>query len=438
MPDKAKCITFYSYKGGSGRSTTLINTVLHLKNELSATASNPLLIVDADLESAGLTYFFNCDVKFTRQFPSTIHTGKILNEGEDLLKGLSAGIIFGSEVESEYDIPDSILAAYDSLIKEEKGAQRPSVVFEGAKLAEFDIDLLKRIIECHRKIREKNTTPDAGSFEDYVETNYRIRGLYEKAYRIYQDCQNKTISPSERLLQLKTAILDFLPSRKLVDVSPYFGADKGVIFFLGADVGSDESIARNGAATAITRLLRLSASGGFRAVLFDSGAGTQSTPHVLHTVSDVIVYCLRPTQQFLKGTRMQIRNYRGELKNIKEKRGRSTDSKPLILLPTAVPQSDEGTYKFHNDSFEAIKQLADSHPEIIDDTFSDEAFCLHEVSLFKWREHILGAPFFAGSESAADLRTLMTTYAEEKNMPEDARSAVKVYRKLAEQIATNL
>ena len=46
-----KCYTFYSYKGGSGRSTTAVNTVGHLIDVLGADSSHPILIVDADLES---------------------------------------------------------------------------------------------------------------------------------------------------------------------------------------------------------------------------------------------------------------------------------------------------------------------------------------------------------------------------------------------------
>ena len=72
------CYTFYSYKGGSGRTTTLLNTTKHLIDELGANAEKPILLVDADLESAGLTYFFNAQEKFTDLFPKSIHTCKII------------------------------------------------------------------------------------------------------------------------------------------------------------------------------------------------------------------------------------------------------------------------------------------------------------------------------------------------------------------------
>ena len=47
------CYTFYSYKGGSGRTTTLLNTTKHLIDKMGASPQKPILLVDSDLESAG-------------------------------------------------------------------------------------------------------------------------------------------------------------------------------------------------------------------------------------------------------------------------------------------------------------------------------------------------------------------------------------------------
>ena len=90
-----KCYTFYSYKGGSGRSTTAVNTVKHLIGELGANKDHPILIVDADLESAGLTYFFGCEYKFTDWFTDSIHTTKLFTKTSSVLSGENADLIFG-------------------------------------------------------------------------------------------------------------------------------------------------------------------------------------------------------------------------------------------------------------------------------------------------------------------------------------------------------
>ena len=52
----AKKITFHSYKGGSGRSSTTFNTIPYLVEILGADENNPVLLLDTDIDSAGLTY----------------------------------------------------------------------------------------------------------------------------------------------------------------------------------------------------------------------------------------------------------------------------------------------------------------------------------------------------------------------------------------------
>jgi hypothetical protein len=49
---------FYSYKGGSGRSTTSWNTIQRLVELMSPTEKEPFVIVDADVDSAGSTFLF--------------------------------------------------------------------------------------------------------------------------------------------------------------------------------------------------------------------------------------------------------------------------------------------------------------------------------------------------------------------------------------------
>ena len=56
--------TFFSYKGGAGRSTTCFNTVPFLAKKVSATKLHPVLLIDMDIESAGMTYLLNMDKAF--------------------------------------------------------------------------------------------------------------------------------------------------------------------------------------------------------------------------------------------------------------------------------------------------------------------------------------------------------------------------------------
>lgn len=63
-----KTITFYSYKGGAGRSSTTLNTLPYLVQSFHATASAPILVLDMDLDSAGMTYLLGLDVHFKDRY----------------------------------------------------------------------------------------------------------------------------------------------------------------------------------------------------------------------------------------------------------------------------------------------------------------------------------------------------------------------------------
>lgn len=49
-------ISFFSYKGGSGRTSLLYNTLPFLANKLHATNENPIVVIDLDIDSKGLSY----------------------------------------------------------------------------------------------------------------------------------------------------------------------------------------------------------------------------------------------------------------------------------------------------------------------------------------------------------------------------------------------
>ena len=59
-----KTTTFFSYKGGAGRSTTCFNTIPFLAQEVGACRERPILLIDMDIESAGMTYLLNQDEEF--------------------------------------------------------------------------------------------------------------------------------------------------------------------------------------------------------------------------------------------------------------------------------------------------------------------------------------------------------------------------------------
>ena len=54
-----KKIAYFSYKGGAGRSSLAYNTIPMLANKLNATAEKPIVLLDLDIDSAGLTFLLN-------------------------------------------------------------------------------------------------------------------------------------------------------------------------------------------------------------------------------------------------------------------------------------------------------------------------------------------------------------------------------------------
>ncbi len=49
-------ISFFSYKGGAGRTSLLFNTLPFLAQRLNATEQEPIIVLDLDLDSKGLSY----------------------------------------------------------------------------------------------------------------------------------------------------------------------------------------------------------------------------------------------------------------------------------------------------------------------------------------------------------------------------------------------
>ncbi len=69
--------TFFSYKGGAGRSTTCLNTIPFLVKECRAKATAPILLLDTDIESAGMTYLLDLADSFHDFDVKTLFLGDV-------------------------------------------------------------------------------------------------------------------------------------------------------------------------------------------------------------------------------------------------------------------------------------------------------------------------------------------------------------------------
>ena len=103
-------VSFHSYKGGSGCTTTVINTLPFLIEELNADSKHPILVIDGDLDSAGLTYLLGADQFFenaydVKELLSGSLPGKNVRELDNhpfLTKCLPVGDRFSKNKDSVY------------------------------------------------------------------------------------------------------------------------------------------------------------------------------------------------------------------------------------------------------------------------------------------------------------------------------------------------
>lgn len=79
-------VSFFSYKGGSGRTSLLYNTIPFLAEVLHASPEHPIVVVDCDTDSAGLTFLLDC---YQVKQPVTVQ--KICNDGVDYAEVKSEG-----------------------------------------------------------------------------------------------------------------------------------------------------------------------------------------------------------------------------------------------------------------------------------------------------------------------------------------------------------
>ncbi len=54
-------VSFFSYKGGAGRTSLLYNTIPFIAKRLNATSENPIIVIDLDIDSKGLSYLIESD-----------------------------------------------------------------------------------------------------------------------------------------------------------------------------------------------------------------------------------------------------------------------------------------------------------------------------------------------------------------------------------------
>lgn len=69
-----KTISFFSYKGGSGRTSLAYNNIPLIAQNLHASPTHPLVVMDMDIDSAGLSFLYRNKIKDCRLFVQNIYS----------------------------------------------------------------------------------------------------------------------------------------------------------------------------------------------------------------------------------------------------------------------------------------------------------------------------------------------------------------------------
>ena len=69
-----KTISFFSYKGGSGRTSLAYNNIPLIAQNLHASPTHPLVVMDMDIDSAGLSFLYRNKIKNCRLFVQNIYS----------------------------------------------------------------------------------------------------------------------------------------------------------------------------------------------------------------------------------------------------------------------------------------------------------------------------------------------------------------------------
>ena len=176
----AKMITFHSYKGGAGRSSTAFNTIPYLVEELEADAKNPILLLDFDIDSAGMTYlldkaeyfahpahddvkkFLKNEFTWSKNYASNFQTHSLLSRfvpvGEAFGVENGAVLFFGVDDNEKLDNTEIDGTSEELLLKLEQFAEYndriKAIVFDSASgeqtVANFAIKGSKTLVCCMR------------------------------------------------------------------------------------------------------------------------------------------------------------------------------------------------------------------------------------------------------------------------------------------------
>lgn len=335
-----KVISFYSFKGGSGRTVCTANIIPLLAKELEASKESPILVLDMDLDSAGLTHLLELYDKFEN---SQWNTSSLVNADIRLNISKNRDIFFHKDKKNP--IPEDVL----STLKQKNLTQKNFDILKKVKIRDSIINELKNEIEKDN-------------------SEHFLKNLVTRLNILKTD---------EEVIQ---KIEDSIPAVGIVDISKLIHCPQNSVFFMGTEqVRMDSSVEVQGNSMQnMIDLIDFCEEENYRAIIIDSSSGRQNSAILTHKISDLVVYCLRLTNQFKIGTKLQLKYLNDNLKDDEEMPN-------IIVLPTAVPEKDYKNMK--RSALNYLYLMSSINEEKIINEFIENG--IPEVESFKWQECIL-------------------------------------------------
>lgn len=289
-------ISCFSYKGGAGRSTLAMNVVPYLASVLEASEERPLILVDMDIDSCGITYFLDIE-NFKESF-----------QNEHAVQDL-----FGSTGSPHRDSNAS-----------------------NAK----DHDFFSKLVGVGRYFKK----------------------------------------PNRSILCIPAQ-----PGGKLGGNSNYDGSNSSLL-----EEFIDECAQHD-----------------LAGVLLDSAVGDQLTAKWCNNVADIILCCLRPTEQFREGTSRFFDIFDEKI----------CQGKNIIVIPNVVPtepltiQEADGKMHYPEHAKEKILEAFKDNIERGQNNYvmtmlEDDLFGVPKIDRFMWRESVL----YAASDLTESERKALESY----------------------------
>ena len=149
--------SFYSYKGGSGRSTTAWNTIQRLVTIMEPTTEAPFVIVDTDTESAGATFLYDAKDEFFKNAVKASVQKRMLEKDDTKYRKADADVkaaFFETmwPVGKKFGLPDEKNAAVLLIgANLDKNKETTVIDRDGPQMANFTNNITKACKACGAK-----------------------------------------------------------------------------------------------------------------------------------------------------------------------------------------------------------------------------------------------------------------------------------------------